>query len=278
LLALLLCAAAPAAPPGVAACALTFDDEFDRFVSSPDGHIGWMTAYPYGGESARALPTNGEAEFYSDASAGPNPFSVRDGILTISATPARPGSNPYGLPYISGLITTFHSFAQAYGYFEVRARLPAGSGLWPAFWMLQHSIGYDAELDIFEVLGKTPSKLYATTHWLTDGSWHALSQALDVADTSAAFHTYGVDWEPERIAFYVDGQVIATAGNPPTMTRPMYLLLNLAVGKPGSWPDAPNAATRFPARMDIDYVRAFATRNTVGVTGTAARRTGAPCP
>jgi hypothetical protein len=98
-----------------------------------------MTTYRYTGEAARSLYPNSEAEYYSDPSVGENPFSDADGVLTISTTPAAPGSNPYNLPYDSDLITTYGSFHQLYGYFEVRAELPAGTGLWPGFWLRQQN-------------------------------------------------------------------------------------------------------------------------------------------
>jgi beta-glucanase (GH16 family) len=254
----------------VSSSQLTFDDEFNTFTSSPNGSVGWMTTYPYGGENARALPLNGEAEYYSDSSVGTNPFSDTNGILDITATPAVPGSNPYGLPYTSGLITTYKSFAMTYGYFEIRAELPAGQGLWPAFWLLPTATGYQSELDVFEVLGNSPTTLYFTTHNLVPGEPAGISQALTVANTSTGFHTYGVDWEPTTITLYIDGQVVATAPTPASMDSPMYMLANLAVGTSGSWPGAPNSSTAFPATMQIDYVRAYATANTIEVSGTAA--------
>ena len=250
---------------------LTFDNEFNTFTSSTNGSTGWMTTYPYGGESDYTEVNNKEAEYYSSPSLGENPFSLNNGVLTISATPAAAGSNPYGLPYDSGLITTYKSFSQLYGYFEVSAELPAGQGLWPAFWMLPANNTDVAELDIFEVLGSNPSKLYATTHGTNNnGSSGYESQALNVANTSTGFHTYGVDWEPNTVTFYMDGQVIATAPTPASMDLPMYMLLNLAVGGAGSWPGAPNSSTAFPAGMEINYVRAYASPNTTIVTGSAA--------
>ena len=90
--------------PVLSNASLTFDDEFNEFTSSSNGSHGWMTTYPYGGESARTLPHNHEAEYYSDSSVGKNPFSDSNGILDITATRAAAGSNPYGLPYDSGLI------------------------------------------------------------------------------------------------------------------------------------------------------------------------------
>jgi len=258
------------AAPAMAAGRMTFDDELTTFVSSPDGSTGWMTTFPYGGESARTLPGNHEAEYYSDSSVGVNPFSVTNGVLSIVAAPAAPGSNPYNLPYTSGLMTTFGSFSQLYGVFKVRAKLPAGQGLWPAFWLLPASNIYTSELDVFEVLGQVPTTLYATTHGSTGGVWSSDFQTLQVADTSDHFHVYSVDWEPLTTSFSIDGHVIATAMTPGSMNTPMYMLLNLAVGGAGSWPGPPDASTPFPATMFIDWVRAFTSPNTQSISGHAA--------
>ncbi len=248
---------------------LVFDDEFNKFVSSPDGSQGWMTALPYGGDAARTLSGNNEAEYYSDSSVGKNPFSDKNGVLSITASPAAPGSNPDNLPYDSGIITSFKSFSMTYGLFEVRAELPAGQGLWPAFWMLPASNQYTSELDVFEQLGNDPSTIYSTTHGATNGQWGSDFQTLHVADTSTGFHTYGVNWEPKTITFLVDGHVVATAPTPSSMNTPMYMLLNLAVGGAGSWPGAA-ASSSIPASMKIDWVRAYATVNSTDISGTQA--------
>ena len=110
----------PAYLPGMS---LRFDDEFNSFVSSPTGTQGWMTQ---GGAYWRTLSSNNEAEYYSDSSVGVNPFSDTNGVLTITAAP---GSNPLGLPYNSGIITTEKSFNFEYGLVEVSAKLPAGDGI-----------------------------------------------------------------------------------------------------------------------------------------------------
>jgi beta-glucanase (GH16 family) len=248
---------------------MTFDDEFNNFTSSSDGSTGWMTAYPYGAAAAHTLAANNEAEYYGDANNGLNPFSLQNGVLSITATLAA-GSNPYGLPYNSGVITTAKDFSQTYGYFEVRAELPAGAGLWPAFWMLPASINYTSELDVFEQLGSSPSTIYATVHGATNGVWGANSQAFQVANTSTGFHTYGVDWEPTTTTYYVDGVAIGSAPTPSSMNDPMFMIINLAVGGNGSWPGAPTSSTILPASLKIDYVHAYATANTSYVGGSAA--------
>ena len=257
------------------ALTLTFDDEFNTFVSSPDGSVGWMTEYPFYG-SERTLADTDEAEYNSDSSVGVNPFSDSNGILTITATPATGASaNPLDLPYNSGVITTYKSFAQLYGYFEISAELPAGQGLWPAFWMMPVDGQSGTELDIFEVLGNAPNILNATTHSGVTGS---VSQAIAVANTSAGFHTYGVDWGPSTITFYMDGQAIAQAATPPDMDVPMYMIVSLAVGGQGSWPGTPNASTQFPASLQINYVRAYATADTVGTSDPSPEPTPAALP
>ena len=229
-----------------------------------------MTTYPYGGEAARTLTGNNEAEFYSDSSVGENPFSLNNGVLTIAATPAAAGSNPYGLPYDSGVITTNGSFSQTYGYFEVNAKLPDEQGLWPAFWMLPSSNVYTSELDVFEQVDNNPTTLVVTTHGSTNGSWGADSQAVTVPNTGTGFNTYGVDWEPTTTTFYVDGVEVATAPTPASMNNPMYMILNLAVGGQGSWPGSPDSSTSFPADMQINWVHAYATANTNYVGGSAS--------
>ena len=250
---------------------LTFTDEFNTFVSSPDGSSGWMTAYPWDGEDARTSTQNNEAEYYSDSSVGTNPFSDVNGVLNMTATVATPGSNPYNLPYTSGIITSYKSLNQTYGYFEIRAELPAGQGLWPAFWLDPTALPTTSELDVFEVLGNAPTALFATTHtYPVGGVYSEDSQELTVANTSTSFNTYGVDWEPKTVTFYMNGQVIATAPTPSTMNAPMYMLANLAVGGAGSWPGAPASASEFPATYKIDYVRAYATAATTEVSGTQA--------
>jgi beta-glucanase (GH16 family) len=256
-------------PAALVLLQLTFQDNFVHSTIAPDPQANWMTTYPYGGISARTLPANDEAECYMNQAAGEVPFVQKYGLLNISATKAD-DHNPCGLPYDSGLITTFNSFNQLYGYFEVRAKMPTGQGLWPAFWLLPASNKYTAELDAFEVLGSDPSKLYFTVHGKTNGTWHMDSQALNVHDTSAAFHIYGVDWEADTTTLYIDGKVVASVATPQSMNTSMYMLLNLAVGGAGSWPGKPNAATVFPAHYQLDYVRAYATKGTVSVAGTRA--------
>ncbi|WP_431272867.1 family 16 glycosylhydrolase [Dankookia sp. P2] len=165
----------------------TFADEFDSFSASATG-LGttWKTTYKVN-DQLRTLSTNNEAEYYSDSSVGVDPFSLKDGVLDIAAAP---GSNPLGLAYNSGLITTAKSFAQLYGYFEARVDLPAGQGFWPAFWLLPADGSWPPEIDILEMLGNNTTTAYAGVRSSTAGNTTFKSNYLP--DLSAGFHTFGL--------------------------------------------------------------------------------------
>jgi Glycosyl hydrolases family 16 len=167
---------------------LAFADEFNSFDWSPDGSHGWRTTLDWGN---RTLPANHEAQYYSDSSVGVDPFHLHDGVLDITATA---GSNPLGLPYNSGVITTQGSFSQLYGYFEMRAELPSGAGLWPTFWLLPANHSWPPELDVFEVLGSDPKTAVATVHSAATGAHTAIASAVATGDLSESFHTFGVNW------------------------------------------------------------------------------------
>jgi beta-glucanase (GH16 family) len=242
---------------------LTFAEEFDSFRPYRNGHGVWRTVFRDGKPNSltdlRSLPPNKELQLYVDEDfpgIGPhwgtlNPFSTQNGVLTITARPAPGGTEKMlgGYRYASGLITTQPSFAQAYGYFEMRAKLPMGKGLWPAFWLLPADLSWPPELDVMESIGDA-SEVYFTAHSKL-GSPPALKVALD----PDVFHVYGVAWDPKQIVWYVDGREVKRQATPADMSKPMYMLANLAVG--GGWPGNPDDTTDWPARYSIDYIRAY---------------------
>lgn len=231
---------------------LTFDDEFNNFTSSPDGSKGWATT-AFG---LRTLSANGEQEYYSDSSVGTNPFSDANGVLTITAAP---GSNPQNLPYNSGEITTTGDFAQSTGYFEMRAELPAGQGMWPAFWLMPKQAGTPGEVDTMEAFGAPAPDGEGGTqtyHWgmhAPNSAQNAGAWAPQGVDLTAGYHTYGVDVETDKTTYYFDGKQVSQIATPNGIgSMPLYMIANLAVG--GSWPGAPAGET---SQMKIDYIRAF---------------------
>lgn len=238
---------------------LTYDQEFTKgspFTVSPDG-IGTMfkTQFDWGG---RYNPSNDEDEFYSDPAFGVNPFSLVNGTLVITAAPAAGGASSatWGRDYTSGLITTQQTFAQHGGYFEIRAKVAGGAGLWSAFWLQPVSLADYPEFDILEDpnLGRSGFYwLHSTAPTDSNGQFIHANVPLD-----KAYHTYGMEWNDLTVTFYFDHQAVVEYPTPPQMAnQSMYLILNLAVGGAGSWSGQPNAATHFPAEYKIDYIRVF---------------------
>jgi len=162
---------------------------------------------------------------------------------------------PPGTPHQRGTITTHEKFAFTFGRVIVRARLPRGQGLWPAFWLLPESREWPPEIDLFEVRGQAPAVLHQTVHWRDPERGPRFETAQHIGpDLSAGFHEFRVDWSSDAIIWYLDE---AETGR---VTRripivPMYLNAALAVG--GDFAGEPDTSTPFPAVLEIDYVRVF---------------------
>jgi len=207
---------------------------------------------------------NGERQYYVDRINNPDfghsPFEFDGKHLTITAikTPEHLRASANWQKYLSGALTTFNKFEMKYGYVEMRAKLPKGKGLWPAFWLLhKENNGKRPEIDVMEYIGDQPNKVYHTYHWLENWNPRRSPNGMSASgpDYSQGFHTYAVKWDPGKITWYVDGKEYSSFSNGNVSSENMYLLVNLAVG--GSWPGDPNGNTQFPARMKIDYIRAY---------------------
>jgi beta-glucanase (GH16 family) len=261
---------------------LTFNEDFNTFdlwngTSGLDTRPGWAMWPSY--DAGFSESGNGEQEWFIQPgyqpTASANPYSVQNGVLTITAEPTNPAISQYvgSYPYTSGWIDTYHEFSQTYGYFEMRAELPAGQGLWPAFWLLPENNSWPPELDVMEMIGSQPNELVTTVHSQVSGTTQVSSKnyytssAATEAGMTTGFHTYGVDWEPNTITWYFDGQEVFQTATPSDMNQPMYMIADLAVG--GYWPGDPNSSTPFPAQMKIDYMRAYQAdpASTTGGTG-----------
>ncbi len=239
---------------------LTFADEFNT-LSLRNGSSGtWDANFWWGAENGSSLADNGELQWYIDANYAPtssvNPFSIENGVLTITAAKApeaiQPLINDYD--YTSGLLTTYETFSQTYGYFEIRADMPEKQGVWPAFWLLPADGSWPPELDVIEMTGQEPNKLLLTGHTSETGAHTTVGATPFVSDT-AGFHTYGVLWTEDELVWYFDNVEVARAATPADMHEPMYMLVDLAVGGMAGTP-ADGLAT--PAEMRVDYVHAYA--------------------
>ena len=243
---------------------VTFDDEFNS-LSLWNGSSGtWSTTFWYldpASSNGNTLDGNGEQEWYINSNYGPTssvkPWTNANGILTLTAAPASADISPLinGYGYTSGEVNSYHSFSQTYGYFEMRAQLPSGQGFWPAFWLMPEGGAWPPELDVMEVLGSDTTRLYNTVHSLQTGSHTVAGDGgVTVADMSSGYHTYGVDWEPDYITWYFDGQAVYQTATPGDMHQPMYMIANLAAG--GYWPGSVTPGS--VGQMNVDYIRAYA--------------------
>ncbi len=185
-----------AAAPDGRALTLVFADDFQVFQPWNDRGGVWRATLGDGLLFSREREDPALRSESADASApgvaGLDPFSIDRGVLEITAqpTPANAMTAVEDYPYVSGLISTQPSFAQTYGYFEMRAELPRGKGLWPAFWMLPKDDSWPPEIDIVESIGD-PSRVYMTAH-----SKHGKSASVEARVTPNAFHTFAVSWDP----------------------------------------------------------------------------------
>ena len=247
----------------------TFADDFDALsLDLEEGQSKgvWRTNFGYGGVDSRTLTNNRELQVYSDrlfsgtgtTSLNIDPFRLADGKLEIIAEPLKEELRQFtwGRSYTSGLLTSKASFSQMYGLFEIRAKLPKGKGLWPAFWLLPVKRVWPPEIDVLEVLGDNTKKLYVSWHSNVGDKHTSDTKAIDVPDMSEDFHTYSVVWEKDTVMWFFDDVQVASKATPQDFHLPMYMLVNLAVG--GGWPGSPDKTTPFPARYTIDWVRAYA--------------------
>ena len=209
-------------PPGTHE---TFDATFTG--SSLDTHV-WNTCYWYAapGKGCGHPGVYNEDEWYLASQ-----DVVSNGALNLVASPiTTTGTNAQGqtqvLPCRSGMITTDPSFDFTYGYLQVVARIPKGRNTWPALWMLpaDHSTVLP-EIDIMEVVG-TPTSAPAMAFHPATGSQSTLT--AKTADLSSGWHTFGLNWQPGSLTWFVDGKAVFTVTNQ-VPDQPMYFLANLAI-------------------------------------------------
>lgn len=241
----------------------TFSDEFNTLqLQDPSLQTGvWATNFGgnYKDPWAFTLPSNGERQVYvtptfsgqGEADLDINPFSVGNGVLTITARPIPDAQRDaaWGREYSSGMLNTLGTFEQQYGYFEMRAQMPEAVGAWPAFWMMPSPYVAQVEADIMEGLAITPNVDYRRA-WGGGDNLYDNAYKID----PAGFHTYGMLWTPTTVTFYYDGTAVLQAPTPGNWTEPMGMIVNMAVG---GWGGEPNSLM-FPTELKIDYVKAWA--------------------
>lgn len=185
---------------------------------------------------------NSELQYYS-----PENVSVGDGYLRLLSKKR----SFKGREYTSGAVETANKLELLYGKVEIRARLPKGQGIFPAFWMVYND--NLPEIDIMEMLGHKPNEIWMVYHWLAENRQQKRAYGKYVGpELSEGFHTFGIEWEPDKIVWLINGKKrFQTTKDVPG--APLYLYINTAIG--GEWPGNPDATTKFPQTLYIDYVR-----------------------
>ncbi|HUZ96588.1 MAG TPA: glycoside hydrolase family 16 protein [Edaphobacter sp.] len=239
---------------------LSWSDEFSGGKGSAPDPAKW--SFDIGGKNP-----NNELESYTSRPAN---VQQKNGDLVITARKENyTGADGVARQYTSARIRTKGLFSQAYGRFEASIKLPLGKGIWPAFWLLGNnidSVGWpkSGEIDIFENVGE-PSISYSTLHGPGYSGAHGISKKYPLPAGEAVntgFHLYAVEWAPNDIKFFLDNNLVAerTPADLPPGTKwvydhPFFIILNVAVG--GAWPGNPDATTKFPQKMLVDYVRVY---------------------
>jgi beta-glucanase (GH16 family) len=242
--------------------ATLFDDEFDGTAGTTPDSSKW--GYALGGNGW------GNNELQSYTSRPSNASADGAGNLDITARrETYTGGDGITRNYTSARLTTVNTFSFQYGTAVARMRVPAGQGLFPAFWALgtnRNIVGWPlcGEMDIMENHGNELNTVHGTVLAALQldktQKWTSSTSVDTPAPLSAGFHTYGLVWGPGAMNLTVDGHTyfsLSSTDLPTTMlwnfNHPFFLLLDLAVG--GTAPGAPDATTPFPATMAVDYVR-----------------------
>lgn len=224
----------------------------DEFNGTSLDHGKWSVGVPWNGpDGSNRFQDNNNLGYIQDSN-----VVVSDGTLKLIANKQDvTGSSGRVFHYTEGAIHTANSFSTTYGYFEISAQLPqvpagAGTGIWPAFWMLGGN-GWPPEDDVAEwELGSNRTHqglAYGSAdqvHWNDTNTYTPLP---------TGFHTYGMQWGPGYQIFYLDGHITHRVLGGMVPAESMYMLLNNSI----SAVRPPNASTMFPNALEVDYVRVY---------------------
>lgn len=239
----------------------------DEFNGSSLDLTKWTPIVGPGG----AVSGNNELQYYTNRA---DNIQVSNGTLKIIAKSENYGGNAY----TSARMETRNLGDWLYGRIEGRIKLPVAQGMWPAFWMMPTDNIYgiwprSGEMDIMELIGRQPSRAYGTIHTSPDATVHSFGTFYNLPSGTFAddFHVFSMEWSPNLLRFFVDGNLYFTA-NPTTVSpypwvydKRFYCLLNLAIG--GDWAGAPDGTTTFPQQMEVDYVRVYQKLNDISIAG-----------
>jgi beta-glucanase (GH16 family) len=232
-----------------------FHDDFDTEALAEH----WNTCH-WWDDGGCTIASNDELQWYL-----PSQVAIKEGKLQLTAE-ERQVEAPDGrrFDHASGMVTTGppsyraeSRFDFTYGRVEARVRVPVGTGLWSAVWLLPSTSESRPEIDMLEVLGDDTTEWILHFHPL-DRSRESDGHRVTGPDLSTGFHNIGLEWEPGLLRWFIDGEQVWSVAGDHVPDEPMYLVANLAVG--GVYPGPPTADTEFPARFEIDRVTVWQRR------------------
>ena len=262
---------------------LLWSQEFNSKAGTPVSKTFWTHDIGDGTEAGSPGWGNGEREYYIQEALkhdGKGALVVNAKKMSVPANGKTSSTNPYlcyygtACEWTSGKIHTLGKVSFMYGRIEARIKMPKGVGMWPAFWMLGTDIKSNpwpacGEIDIVEAKGHSPKLSFGTVHGPGYSGGSALSTYYSAGNTplSAGFHTYRVDWLPNSIKFYVDGQLTGShrkstiAPKDWVYNAEFYLILNLATG--GNFDGGELDESIEKAELKVDWIK-YETLNGVG--------------
>lgn len=255
---------------------LVFSDEFNDTALNKEA---WITWFPYtndGSDQCAFCRTHGdENQVFLDRN-----IVIKDGILNIVAKREKFEWMGEQRDYTSGMVHARNAYG--HGRYEVRSRLPAGEGLWPAIWTFGQK---SAEVDIMEAGMQNPVRFHASVHnWLIKKMKHKrLKIGVDLTND---FHVYAMEWDENSIQFFFDDTKVwelcryaTRRGNNPRkcnvrkksyLQQPvfppddekLYLIIGMAIGNETTpFTGTPKETTVFPNQLQVDYIRIYEKKN-----------------
>ncbi len=255
-----------AADPGPSGWDLVFAEEFNEPAGTVPNPEYW--SYEIGDGTVNGIPGwgNDEFQYYTDDPANAATDGAGNMVLTVREADGSLGCYYGTCDYTSARLVSKHKAEFAYGRIEARILVPDGEpGLWPAFWSLGTDIDVvgwpqTGEIDFMEYVSRIPDEMFGTIHGPGYSGGQSFGSGPVFIDDDI-YHEYAVEWQPDLIEFYLDGELYHTATpadvapNEWVFNDPVYLLLNVAIG--GNFGGAISPELELPASMAVDYVRVY---------------------
>jgi len=231
------------APIGIAGTwQLTFEDEFEGDTLDS---AKWITYMLEGDNPFREW--GGRAEWIADEN-----VMLEDGDCVITAEDKVSGNHQF----TSGALNSAGLFEQEYGYFEARIRIPLGNGFW-SVWALRSLAGWPPSIQGVEVLGGQPARSNFS-YWFEGQNGAELVRHEAAQDYTNGYHVFGIDWQQDHVAFYVDGTLIKWLEDPDgRLSGPLYPGVNFSISTPESGDPVPDETTPWPGEVRIDWIRVY---------------------